>query len=430
MIKVFVFAIAALAALVPPAWGKTRILVLASDAVPSNDVLLKHVAETVASLTPGDRLFVYRARPMTQIAVIAPPSDPGMNRARANAALAAQFRPVKEFLSTPPAGHTPEPPGNLMLPSLVDELGRNLLPSLPDKDIDVLVVGSLIYFDPNDARSAMTDRQVPSDGIIFRTARGEWPFSIAGSERRLSRAVMHYCQPNAANDYESIEHEERVRRFWSLWTTGQGGRVGTFANDLQVCFARFRAGESSGQTEYKAVRDAKPEMQRMAARMPAVVPQSLEKPGDYFLLEDVPISSTAPASSRGVAWIGIRWYASCDLDLWARGEPSNPWLYFGSVKTTEGRFNKDFVTSTGDAQMEYIAFSREIDLQTAEVAVNLYSCDGAVAPEGQVRVWFAGKVFQSPFKLLAKTGNKGTQPMQPPHWVRIDLRKVVGLVKE
>jgi hypothetical protein len=50
---------------------------------------------------------------------------------RAKLMLAAQFAPVKEYLSKLPERTTGEPPGNLMLPSLLDEIGRNIIPSLP-----------------------------------------------------------------------------------------------------------------------------------------------------------------------------------------------------------------------------------------------------------------------------------------------------------
>src|SRR5262249_1969986 len=125
-----------------------------------------------------------------------------------------------------------------------------------------------------------------------------------------------------------------------------------------------------------------------------------------------------------------KWNVACDLDLYARADNSQPWLFFGNTRTSGGYFNKDFTSGTGDSQFEFVEFTREIDLGKAEVAINLYACDAPAPPEGTVRAWFGGKVYEAPFKLTAKSGNRGASPMSGPHWLRIDLRKVVGLASE
>lgn len=411
------------------AHSKTRVIVLPPDAALNGAVLVNHMAEAVSALPPGDQLLVYTAQPVAQIAAIARPSDPKMNNARIKAALAAKFKPVIDHLTAAPAITAADHPGNLMVPALIDELGRNLFPSLPKRKADVLLIGSLLYVDRRDGRTAMTERYIPSDGTL-RAPRSDWVFSIAGAQERLSNVTIHFCETHAAADYESAEHQHRVERFWSLYTTGQSGLVGTFSADLGTCFRRFNAGEASGQTIYQASRDSKAEMLRVSAHVPAALPASYENPGQWFLREDVMISKTAPSASKGIAWVGIKWPANCDLDLYARGESSSPWLYYGSNRTPEGRFNKDFTTGTGESQFEFVEFTREVDLGRAEAAVNLYSCDAAAPPEGILRIWFAGRVFESPFKLGTKSGNRGAMPMAGPHWIRVDLRKVVGLTKE
>jgi hypothetical protein len=426
-----IFTILATATLIlsAPANAKTRIIVLPPDAAVHGPALLKHIAETVVALPPSEQLLVYTARPIAQLAAIARPADPAMNKARINAAMAQQFKPVKDYLGTLPNAVAGDLPFNLMIPQLIDELGRNLIPSLPDKRADILLIGSLLHHDRRDGKSSMLERYVPSDGVL-QAPRSDWIFSIAGAQNRLTGSIIHYCSPNAEAEYESSQHALRVQRFWALWTSGQGGRVGTFSSDLATCFRRFTAGEASGQTIHQLSRDPKPEMIRVPTNAPATLPASYDMPGLWFLRDDVVISKTPPASSKGFMWVGIRWDASCDLDLYARGEASSPWLYFGSGRTAEGYFNKDFVSGTGEAQYEFVEFSREVDLSKAEVAVNLYSCNAATAPEGNARIWFSGKVFESPFKLGAKNGNKGVMPIAGPNWVRIDLRKVVGLTKE
>ena len=67
-----------------PAEAKTRMIVLAPDAAPSKDALFKEIVETVAGLAPGEKLLVYSARPIAQIASIELPNGSGMSQAPAN----------------------------------------------------------------------------------------------------------------------------------------------------------------------------------------------------------------------------------------------------------------------------------------------------------------------------------------------------------
>jgi len=50
------------------------------------------------------------------------------------------------------------------------------------KAADVLLIGGLIYFDRRDSRWSMTERLLPSDGLL-RASRAEVPFGIAGAQR-------------------------------------------------------------------------------------------------------------------------------------------------------------------------------------------------------------------------------------------------------
>lgn len=80
--------------------AKTRIIVLPPDAATNGATLLTRIAESVVALPTGDQLLVYSAQPVSQIAAIERPADPTMNSARIKAMLAAQFKPVKDYLSS------------------------------------------------------------------------------------------------------------------------------------------------------------------------------------------------------------------------------------------------------------------------------------------------------------------------------------------
>jgi len=415
---------AAVALYSAPVSAKKLIVALAPDAATQGPALLRHLAETVAALGPSDELLVYSSQPFTLVGSIKRPSDPNMNNARIRAALAQQFKPVRDYLSVQPPPRPGEPAGNLMIPATMDSLSRNVLSSLAEQKVDVLLVGSLLYWDHRDETTSMSGRRVPSDGTLW-ASRESWPYSIVGMQNRLTGVNVHFCTPGA--EYESAEFEERLRRFWSLWTVGQGGRVATMSGDFATCFRRFDAGEASGQTAYQLSTDTRAEMLRVASRSPAILPESYDAPGEYFLRNDAPISRNPPSVSAGIAWVGIKWTSPCDLDLYARGDASSPWLYFGNSRSSEGQFNKDFTNATGDSQFEFIAFTRAVELAKAEVAVNLYTCNVSTPPEAIVRVWFSAKIYETQIRLGAKNGNKGAMPIAGPYWVKVDLRKVVGL---
>lgn len=409
------------------AQAKNSIIILPPDYAGSKPALLQTLADAVAAITPGDRLYFYRARPLGEIALIAVPDDPkAQNAAWVKRQLAMQFAPVIRYVSELPGGTRGEPPANLMIPGLLDELGRNLISGLTGQRAEVLLIGSLIYFDKRDGRWSMTDRFYPSDALL-KTRRTETPFGVIGSEKLLTGMTLHFCSADGPAEFVSVEHEERVKRWWTLWATAQSGKIGTFTYDITTCSRRFRESTSAGQAVYSLARGDKPEMLRVPAPMPLALPASMEEPGEYFLRDDVPISRTPPATTTGIAWIGLKWNAPCDVDLYARAEGSSQWLFFGHVRTGEGFFNKDHLSATGEKQFEYIEFFKPIDLSKTEVAINLYSGTLATAPEGVIRVWFGGQVYEQPFKLAAKSGNGGRLPMTGQHWLRIDLRQVVGL---
>lgn len=417
-----------MAAVSSAATARTLVAILPPDRSVPAETLIAELAQTMTALGPDDRLIVYGAEGPTQLAIIALPQGPNaVNPAWVKRKLAEAFRPVMTYLkgaSDIPA--TGGIAGNLMIPAALDAIGRNLLPALPEREADILLLGSWQYLDRRDGRWAIIDRFYPSDAHI-RAARAETPFGTAGAEERLRGGTLHFCWPGGDAAFETDAYREAVTRFWTLYVTAQAGRIGTFSQDMSTCFQRWRAGEATGQAAYAPIAGGKIEMLRAPGPVAAFVPDTMDQPGEYFLRDDVPISRTPPTAMKGIAWIGLKWNAPCDVDLYSRPDGSSQWLYYGQVRSADGRFNKDFLSATGETQFEYIEFVRPIDLATAEVAINLYSGELAVPPEGVIRVWFGGRVYEAPFKLAAKRGNRGALPMTGANWLRIDLRKVLGL---
>jgi hypothetical protein len=407
--------------------AEVKVVVLPADYPRDRGALLVSIAEMGTALGLDDQLIVYDGRSLGQVATLAiPKNDPkAANPAWRKRKLAEQFAPIRRHIqampASPPDGELAE---NVRIPDVLNEIGRNLIPSLPDKKAAVLVIGSALYFDRRDGRWSMTERYYPSDGHL-KSPPSETPFGVAGMETRLAGATVHYCWPGG--EFATSDHEEDVRRWWSLWTLTQGARVGTFSFDPAACFKRLRTNESSGQASYQASPDAKREMLRSHAPISAILPASQAQPGEYFLHDHVSISRTPPSTTKGIAWVGIKWTAPVDLDIYSRSDSTKPWLFFANVQTADGRFNKDHRSATGDKQFEFIEYVTPIDLTRAEVFINFYAGQLTAPPEGLLRVWFDGRTYEAPFKIAATQGNRGAPPMTGPAWVRIDLRRVVGL---
>lgn len=412
----------------PVALAKTTVIVLPSDYTGSREELLSEVAEATLKLTPDNQIIVYGVNPPAQIARIAIPNDEkARNAAWTRRRLSEQLGSVVQHIRAMPTNPEGQPVAeNVRLPEVLDEIGTNLIPSLPDKRADVLIIGSPFYHDPRDLRYSMADSFYPSDGHLT-APRAETPYGLGGMRARLANTLVHICWPNSKERFVSTSHEEVVRRFWTLWITHQGGRIGTLSFDINACFKRARASEASGQASYAPSPSGKVEMLRVNPPVSAGLPARQDQPGAWFLRDDVTISKTPPTTTTGIAWIGLRWRAAADIDLWARPDNASQWLFFGNVRSTAGLFNKDHLTATGESQFEFIEFVQKIDLTKTEVMINLYEGELRAPPEGVIRVWFSGNVYEAPFKLGATRGNRALPPMSGPHWLRIDLRKVVGL---
>lgn len=412
----------------PVAMAKTTVIVLPSDYTGSREELLSEVAEATLKLTPDNQIIVYGINPPAQIARIAIPHDEkARNAAWARRRLSEQLGSVVQHVRAMPTNPEGQPVAeNVRLPEVLDEIASNLIPSLPDKRADVLIIGSPFYHDPRDARFSMLDAFYPADGHLT-APRAETPYGLGGMRARLANTIVHICWPNSKERFVSTSHEEVVRRFWTLWITHQGGRIGTLSFDTKACFKRALASEASGQASYVPSPSGKVEMLRVNPPVSAGLPARQDQPGAWFLHDDAIISKTPPTTTTGIAWVGLRWRAAADIDLWARPDNASPWLFFGNVRSPAGFFNKDHLTATGESQFEYIEFVQKIDLTKTEVMINLYEGELRAPPEGVIRVWFSGNVYEAPFKLAATRGNRARPPMSGPNWLRIDLRKVVGL---
>ena len=213
----FILALALLFGFITQASAKTWIIVLPADYAGPKEVVTDIVGKTALGLQPSDRLLVFAARPaVRQLADIQLPGGPNAgNRAWLKRRLGEQAAPVMRYLADLPRVSATEPPGNLMIPGVIDELARNVLPVAPDGKTEILLLGSPLYFDPRDDRWSMADQFYPSDALLSADP-AKMPFSVLGRQGRLRGATLHYCSPPGRDLFASVEHETAVRRFLSL----------------------------------------------------------------------------------------------------------------------------------------------------------------------------------------------------------------------
>jgi hypothetical protein len=420
----------------------TFIVGLAADCVPPTQALSERLMRLFMDLHGGDELVVYDAPGRTAVARIAIPANrPAYDRPAVRIRqFGADLVKIRRFLESRCGGGPTAtlPPGNLAFPEFLEEISRVVIPSLPRGAASVLVAGSALYNDPRDPALSMLDGHYPSDAHLS-ARRTDSVYSTAGKAEALAGVDVHYCYTDAS--WLSDAHKESVLRWWSLFVGTQQGTLATFTNDLGTCLERFDGSVTAGAPSFRPEAEGSGREMLLAKRSPVVrevlrpappaTSAAASPPPDdsSFLGTDTAVSRERPAARRALAKIGIRWTCpGADLDIYARGGPASEFLFYGNTSTPEGHFPHDYQQAPGDASaLEYVEFTRPIDLETAEAFVNFYGGSCTAAPSGIVRLWFDNKVYEGQFALAATHGNQGARSngrMTGPYWARIDLKKL------
>ncbi|HZF08799.1 MAG TPA: hypothetical protein VFE33_08430 [Thermoanaerobaculia bacterium] len=277
-------------------------------------------------------------------------------------------------------------------------------------DRQVVFFGSPIFLDRHNTGYSFVDC-FPSDGHL-RAAIS--PFSTLGKAGRLQGLTVHLIHP--AGDFYNDIHQQKLKRFWTLWFSLQGASLVSFTPDAAVWERVAAAHLPAIQATYDPT-DAKVQMYSVK-RLPV------------DLWAELPPSTPPPAAqTKGALMIGIRWTGpnrAADLDLYSGFQGNDEQLFFAHQQSTFGRHLKDY--RTGGDEYETIEYFGEVDIRQVRAAVNFYSGAVPAGPKGEVRVVFAGQVFAAPFKLTATSGNGGrTGPGQEQYWLTLDLPAIVRL---
>jgi hypothetical protein len=189
------------------------------------------VANTVAGLQGGDTLVGFDASHFTIIARVTAQADLGSDpKSRARVFGEAEGR-INDLIDEPDKSAVPD---DIDIPVLLRELGRNVLPALPDKDVHVLLIGSVIWQGKD---ADWTFRQyVPSDGFLVKPIGN---FNVIGQETILSGSLTSICYTDKVDSFAWEGFRRGILAFWGKSITGRGGKVGSLQPFAPDCAARL-----------------------------------------------------------------------------------------------------------------------------------------------------------------------------------------------
>lgn len=398
-----------------------------------NDQITRFV---IKSLNPGDNLYVMDAKDVkTLVEFKLPNKDEYKNTNLKRRKFGKELIQLRQKIAS-----LPKSPGNtshslLNVPQFLEHLSVSKFDILKsdNRKVSVLLIGNAFFQDSRESDFFnMREGWFPSDGHIKVDRKG----SIYGAKDRagyLKGVSVHHLVTNKESDWYSDLYKNRINRFWHLYVNAQAGKYATFTSDVSTAFDRFATPDLQPMEAFDFDYTAgKVEMLR-ATRLP--VPSNNTKvtsEGAEFMNDNVPISKTPPSKTKGLLKIGIRWGCkNCDVDLYAKSNTAPNYLYYSHGETEEGKYFKDFTSSPDTINgLEYIEFTRDVDIKNLSVLVNLFSGFSLTGIDGVVRAYFDGKVYEKPFNIKAMTGNNGSdieQASTSRNWAVIDVKSLFSL---
>lgn len=311
--------------------------------------------------------------------------------------------------------------GALRLPQFLDFLaGAAPADASPPT---VLLIGSPLYRDAKEPAFSMVNGYFPSDGHL-RATRDRTVFGVADRQDRLPGAQVYWAW--FGDPWVSEVHQERVRRFWSLFLSGQGARLGGFAGDLPTILQGARR-PLAAETE----RGAHLALDPRATKVEMIRVEREVRTTDW-ILGDLPTATRRepPARLVGPVKIAIRWRGDIDLDLYARSRPDSTTLCFEHPRNDEGTYFKDH-RSSPEREYEFVEFLQPVDLRQLEAAVNFYAGHRRGGVEGEVRVEFENRIYAGRFTIPATDGNQGRAGAgQEASWATLPILGILGVRAE
>lgn len=257
--------------------------------------------------------------------------------------------------------------------------------------VDIIILGSPFYDDPNEPASSMLNRKIPSDGHL--NVRHEKSVYGAKDNEEGFKNIRLHIGFNDENIFGSDQHRFYVKRFWALFTSVQGGALTTFTADKGLLFERVIKSAPKPKYNYKQGKETSLEMIRILVATTKKI--SIFKRA----LSTQPIPENIIHSARHVE-IGISWDQDVDLDLHARPFAGAQALFFNKKSTQYGIHLKDYTVSPASASMyETIIFHKPIDLSNLEIGVYVFSPRKEKLVAATLRIAIGGKVYEHDFTL-------------------------------
>lgn len=265
--------------------------------------------------------------------------------------------------------------------------------------LDVLVLGSPLYDDPKEPALSFTNGAIPSDGHI-KASRNQSVFGTKDTPQALNTINLHLVFENDAI-FINDQHGYLLKRFWSLFLSGQGGTLASFTADKAAVLEDIKSGKVPANHHFTLGKETALEMIRISKS------QSTTSIYERNISER-PLAQHKIRNAYHVT-IGLSWDCeACDLDLYARPFANAQVLYFNRSNSEQGVHWKDYQSSPRQRRVfETIEFKVPLDLRQLQIVVNFYK---GFAPQGvkaSLRLAVDGQVFAKSFTLSAKQGNIG-----------------------
>lgn len=362
----------------------------------------------------GTRVVVFDGYALTRVASFWVPSDPIYDDAKLRAsALRDEILALHHFFAH--AVGDPNLQDAIREPQFLRLIGSTVEPR---GDRTLILIGSPLYRDVEEGVFSMNDGFFPSDGHLTASP-DQSVFSVSGRESLLDGVRVHHCILNPS--WQTDVHAQRVERFWSLYVEMQGGVLATFATDLET--VTRRAIDPSSEPGMHFTYDA--DDAKIAMHAIRRVPFD---PG--WLRQATVGPSAVPRSFLGLLKVGIRWACeACDLDLYAG--VGNDEVSFRRPRGSMAVHVKEL--GPLGRGWEYVEFAKAVDVRNVVAWVNLYSGVTPGGARGEVRVWFDGATYATPFVVPAGTGNRGARTESrrgDPHWIELPIAAILGLDTE
>lgn len=375
-------------------------------------------------LQPGDTAPFYNGDKLESIATLNIPNKPAYRHPKAKLkANAAAIRSLYGFAQQSKTPSAEVVPHAIQLPQLLREIART-----HNGPVDVIVVGSPLYSDPQLPMFNMTGGYVPGLGHLGCSPKTS-VFGTLGAQAFKGLRV-HFYIPES-NWAEHSLHEQYVREFWERYIATQGGQLVTFSTNLTTVLNRVKSNAKAPAMLPMSKPACK--MERIKILKPKVVGTSIyQRP----VTSNVP--SQAVIQKAENIEIGLRWLncQSCDIDLIVRPTKTAKALYYGETNTPEGQYLKDFQNAPVNG-FETVLLKGPVNLNDVLIAANFYGGQAAAPVQAELRLSLNNgqMTFKKAFTLKLGKGNSGqgretmlrTQKAPNAQWVIFDVQQIMGV---